>query len=117
MWLPSTGSGPEFIEGSTGFGFLIVGAIKQEMIRQFFVHVLFAYCLIAYCLPDYSIRPIQQGLLNRYPDLLCCLQIEDKFKLRRLLDGGDRRALYLSEFCPRNMRRAGSCPQSPPHRT
>jgi len=47
MWLPSTGSGPEFIEGSTGFGFLIVGAIKQEMIRQFFVHVLFAYCLIA----------------------------------------------------------------------
>jgi hypothetical protein len=24
-WLPSTGSGPEFIEGSTGFGFSIAG--------------------------------------------------------------------------------------------
>jgi hypothetical protein len=36
---------------------------------------------------DYFVRPEKNGLRNRYADLLRCLEIDHKLKLRWLLDG------------------------------
>ena len=40
-WLPSTGSGPEFIEGSTGFRLPIVGKRIGNSFQQCAVHKIF----------------------------------------------------------------------------
>src|SRR5439155_4148781 len=45
--------------------------------------LLLALCTLSL---DHFVRPVQHGLRNRKPDLLCRLEIDHKLELRRLLD-------------------------------
>ena len=41
---------------------------------------------VAYCLLDQLVRLVNNSRRNCQPDLFCCFEIDDQFKLCRLLD-------------------------------
>ena len=55
-------------------------------------------------LPDHLIRPLEHAIRNYQADLVCCLQVNDEFKLRWLLDRQVTRFCTLEDFVHVNRR-------------